>query len=97
MQNSKITKEQFLNLTLNDVIKVYSGKRNCCRCGCGGEYTYTQHTEEKFHQVNDNLVMKRLSRAKNLANKDGVDVMYGETYVDVQTGKDRTLTFYFKK
>ena len=45
----------FLNSDVSQVTKIYVGKRNCCRCGCKGEY---------FTDGND----KRMKRAKKLIN-----------------------------
>jgi hypothetical protein len=89
-----MTKQQFLSATLNQVSQVYFGKRDCCRCGCGGDYTATSFMVNPRSDVNDSLVEKRLKRAQHLV-ESGADVNYGETYVDVETGKNRTLTFYF--
>jgi len=89
-----ISKEEFLSKQLKDISQVYSGKRDCCRCGCGGEYISTSFANEPRSDVNDELVLKRLIRAKNLVKK-GAEVMEGETYIDVKTGNNRTLTFYF--
>lgn len=84
----------FLDLKLNQISQVYSGKRDCCRCGCGGDYTATSYMKEPRSDVNDKLVERRLKRAKKLV-AEGAEVIYDETYADVQTGEDRTLTFYF--
>jgi hypothetical protein len=89
-----MTKEDFLKVDISNVSQVYSGKRDCCRCGCGGEYTATSFMEEPRSEVNNKLVEKRLKRAKRLV-KEGADIFYGDTFMDIQTGKDRTLTFYF--
>jgi hypothetical protein len=94
LTKQSITKEQFLNATIKDISQVYSGKRDCCRCGCGGEYTATSYMEGVRSDINDELVEKRLKRAKRLV-KEGADCFVGDTFFDVQTGKDRTLTFYF--
>lgn len=98
MKNQTITKEEFLKLTLSQISQVYSGKRDCCRCGCGGDYAYTSYHKDASTNLqikpNDKLIEKRLARAKKLIS-EGVDVDYGDTYVDVKTGEDRTLTFYF--
>lgn len=90
---STITKERFLELEINGVSQVYLGRRDCCRCGCGGEYTATSWMKEPRSGVNDNLVRKRLARAKKLVQA-GADVLYGTTFIDVRTGQDRSLTFY---
>jgi hypothetical protein len=90
-----ITKEQFLSASLSDISTVYSGKSNCCRCGCQGDYTDTSYGKNSREgSIKDNLVEKRLKRAKKLI-EEGAEVMYGDTFVDVTTGEDRTLTFYF--
>ena len=45
-------------------------------------------------EINNSLVSKRLERAKRLV-QSGADVDYGTTYVDIETGENRCLTFYF--
>ena len=86
---------KFLSASLPNISQVYLGKRNCCRCGCGGTYTATTFMIDPRTDVIDNkLVEKRLKRAQNLV-EGGADVQYGKTWVDVETGNDRTLTFYF--
>lgn len=89
-----MNKQMFLEATLSQVSQVYSGKRNCCRCGCGGDYTATSFMVEPRSNVDDKLVEKRLKRAKKLVQA-GVDVDYGDIYVDIETGTNRSLTFYF--
>jgi len=89
-----MNKEQFLQATISQISQVYSGKRNCCRCGCGGEYVATTFMEKpRTDVINDELVAKRLKRAQRLIQA-GADVNFGGNYIDVQTGKNRTLTFY---
>ena len=88
-----MNKETFLNLSLESISQVYMGKRRHCRCGCGGEYTATSYMKEPRSTVDDALVSKRLKRAKALV-LSGADVDYGQTYIDVQTGENRSLTFY---
>ena len=88
-----MNKETFLNLSLESISQVYMGKRRHCRCGCGGEYTATSYMKEPRSTVDDALVSKRLKRAKALV-LSGADVDYGQTYIDVQTGENRALTFY---
>lgn len=94
MERNKITKEEFLNSTIQQISQVYTGKRDCCRCGCGGEYTATSYMEKNRSKINDELVAKKLKRAKKLV-KEGAEVDFGTIYVDVKTGNNRTLTFYF--
>lgn len=86
--------QEILKLELKNISQVYSGKRDCCRCGCGGEYISTSFMENPRSDVNDILVEKRLKRAKALVQK-GAEFDFGDSYLDVKTGKNRTLTFYF--
>ena len=90
-----MNKSSFLEASLSQISQVYYGKRNHCRCGCGGTYTATTYmVNPRTDEINDESVAKRLRRAKKLV-MSGADVDYGTTYVDVQTGENRTLTFYF--
>lgn len=88
-------KQTFLNSELKDISQVYEGKRDCCRCGCGGEYYATTFMEVPRSVVDDKKVQECLDRAKKIATKKTSTVDFGDTYVDVQTGRNRTLTFYF--
>lgn len=90
-----MTKEQFLNATLDQISQVYMGKRHCCRCGCGGEYTATSFMVDPRSGVNDGDVKEKLERAKKIVRRGAGDVDYGDIYVDVRIGKNRCLTFYF--
>jgi hypothetical protein len=91
-----MNKELFLQATVSNISQVYKGKRACCRCGCGGDYTATSYmdTPRTYTDINDKLVARRLKQAHKLVI-EGASVDYGTTYVDVETGYDRTLTFYF--
>ena len=90
-----MNKEQFLQATVSQVSQVYSGKRNCCRCGCGGDYTATSFiVKPRTDDINDVLVAKRLKHAQRLV-LEGADVDWGSNYVDIETGDNRCLAFYF--
>ena len=90
-----MTKEQFLSATLNQISQVYLGKDRCCRCGCGGDYTATSYMiKPRTADINDALVAKRLKRAKKLV-ESGINVDYGDTCVNISTGNNRAMTFYF--
>jgi len=87
------TEKDFLNATIKDISSVYSGREGC-RCGCGGEYVTSSYSTEQRSEVNDELIIKRLKRAKNLVNK-GATLEIGDTYANLITGKKSVLTFYF--
>jgi hypothetical protein len=90
-----MNKEQFLESQISQISQVYSGKRNHCRCGCGGSYTATSYmVNPRTDEISNKLVERRLRKAKKLV-LEGADVIYDNTYVDVQTGENRALTFYF--
>ena len=90
-----ITPTQFLSSEISQISQVYSGKRNHCRCGCGGTYVATTFMiKPRTDEINNDLVARRLKRAKKLIQQ-GADVDYGDNYVDIETGNNRALTFYF--
>lgn len=90
-----MTRQEFIHANLSQISQVYYGKRNCCRCGCGGDYVATSYMIDPRSEVNDKLVARRLKRAQRLAEDAMTDVECGSNYVDVETGENRTLTFYF--
>lgn len=89
------TKKTFLAAELKDISQIYSGKRNCCRCGCGGVYTATSFMKEPRSKIDDQLVAGRLEEAKEIIRTTRRSVTYADTYVDVSTGNGKCLTFYF--
>ncbi len=89
-----MNKIKFLQSEISNISQVYLGKDHCCRCGCGGTYTATSYMENPRSDVDDALVSKRLKRAKKLVS-EGAEVAYGSTYVNISTGENRALTFYF--
>lgn len=91
-----MTKEQFLQVEISNISQVYLGKDRYCRCGCGGTYTATTFMKNPRSEVNDSLVQKRLKRAKKLV-LEGAEVEYGNTYVNISTGRNKALTFYFEE
>jgi hypothetical protein len=89
-----MTKEQFLQVEISNISQVYFGKDRDCRCGCGGTYTATSYMKDPRSDVNDSLVEKRLKRAKKLV-LEGAKTTYGDNYVNISTGNNKALTFYF--
>lgn len=86
--------EQFLEADINKISQVYSGKNRHCRCGCGGEYIATSFMENPRSEVNDELAIERLNRAKRLI-RDGAEYDIGDNHINIVTGNNRALTFYF--
>jgi hypothetical protein len=89
-----MTKETFLSATIDQISQVYLGKDRHCRCGCGGEYIATSQMRDPRSEVNDKLVGMRLKRAKKLI-ESGAEADYADVYVNINTGGNRALTFYF--
>lgn len=85
---------EFLKVTVEQVSQVYQGKRDCCRCGCGGNYTATTFHNDPRSEVDNVKVSRLLKRAKKLVS-EGADVDEGDTYLDVRTSEHNCLTFYF--
>jgi hypothetical protein len=90
-----MTKEEFLKIGLESISQAYQGKDNHCRCGCGGDYTATTFMEEPRSLVDNSLVEKKLKRAKKLISSGSSTPEFGDSYVNIPTGKNLTLTFYF--
>ncbi len=95
-----MTKEEFLNVGINQISKVYSGKRNCCRCGCEGEYTATSYHVSEYKTpkiiVDDELVTEKLSRAKTLI-QNGANCEINKNWADIEVDENKTITFHFTK
>lgn len=87
--------QSFLQATIAQVSQVYKGKRHHCRCGCGGKYVATSYMVEPRSEVSDSLVARRLKQAQELVSSSRVNVDYGSSYVDVEIGPNKSLTFYF--
>lgn len=90
-----MNRQSFLEATVAQVSQVYKGKRHHCRCGCGGEYISTSFMIKPRNEINDKLAARRLKRAQELVREGKADVDFNSTYVDVETGNNRALTFYF--
>ena len=89
-----MTKQQFLEATVSQVSQVYKGKRNQCRCGCGGTYISTSFMEKPRNEINDKLAERRLKQAQKLV-LEGADFDSNFNYFDVETSENHCLTFYF--
>ena len=92
----KITKEQFLNISIEQISHVYEGKRDCCRCGCGGEYTATRFMKNPRSIVDTSHVETLLQHTKDLLSADfNNDILLGDSFIDIEVGRDKSITFYF--
>jgi hypothetical protein len=93
-----ITLKEFLNISIDKISQVYEGKRDCCRCGCGGEYIATRFMENPRSEVDTSLVETLLEHAKELVSSDSTDdIMFGDSFIDIKVGEDKSLTFYFNE
>lgn len=89
------TKEDFLKVKLNKIGQLYEGVRNCCRCGCRGEYISTSyHTSPTRSPIDDERISEQLQAAK-LFIRSGANFEAGTNYFDIETAPNFTLTFYF--
>jgi hypothetical protein len=70
------------------VTKIYIGKDNHCRCGCGGEYV--RRGDPKFNR-RINAFIKKFWEYQTKPE----DISIGE-FVNVSYGNNRALTVYFK-
>ena len=67
-----MNKEKFLKCELKNISQVYFGKRNWCRCGCGGEYIASTYMKEPRSAVNNAIVSKWLKRAVKMKKQDWI-------------------------
>jgi len=79
-----------VELTVEQIEKVYVGKDNGCRCGCHGTYTYTSENERKVRSV-----LKRAQ--KQVATGVGFITDRGADYLNVSYGNDRAVCIYVIK
>jgi len=92
-----------LDLSFENIKKVYVGRDSGCRCGCHGKYTYTSHTNPTNSTVlagciiNDRRVKSTITRAKNLLeNGEGKITDSMKSYVNISYGNDRAICFYYE-
>jgi hypothetical protein len=84
MREEKMNKP---SIDIEKVYAVYSGKPNCCMCGCKGKYSYASEHQEfagknRGYSVDDDEVNDRTVRmfVKKVSGSDGVDVLDGYIY-----------------
>jgi hypothetical protein len=92
-----------MTLTREHVLRVYSGRRAGCRCGCRGRYYYpSSYTFEEQVQrgsaispreVNDRMV----TRVINLLNANRAHVTVSDGCYDFTAANGHVYTAYSKK
>ena len=90
-----------VEIPVEAVGKVYSGKSGSCRCGCNGTYRYspdfqTQGGKERGYEVKDEEVnMRQVKRVVKILNTHLTDVEFAGDFADLQL-EGRDYTVYFK-
>lgn len=90
------------NRKLSDITRIYSGRENCCRCGCGGRY-FDRGTVGFTRAINK---MKRddfkpLPKGADMYASYGLQksrgIEFGENYVDIpyDSDNDKCYCLYF--
>lgn len=59
IHHTPLVRKTNTEITLDKVDKVYIGKGNCCRCGCGGEYYTAKDNPEEVKKA-----LKKLSSGR---------------------------------
>ncbi len=77
-------------IALAQVDKVYIGKGNCCRCGCGGEY----YTPEDNPKKVINALEKLASGKYEVESQDGYIFEAEISYTEKHT---KVICLYLKK
>ena len=96
-----MNKEQFLSLTVDDILCSYSAKKEGCRCGCLGKYSYnSKHIELagkdrgykiQSKEVNDKQITKVLKLMKD--NFDELEFTDDEI-INFPMAENRIYTLY---
>lgn len=92
-----ITKEIFLNMTIENIAYVYYGNNTNIYGKRKGEYVATSFMFQPSigTKIDDKLVERRLKKAKKAINDGALFLIFNNlNIVDVSVGEDKTLTFY---
>ena len=97
--NGKTIEEFFKN---KNIVKIYVGKDNCCRCGCRGDYFYkdnnaaacNSYVKEAFKRFNSMRSSSKLVKS-NYMFKD-VDGDRVEGFINIPLVNDRCYCIYFR-
>lgn len=100
-----VPKKQVFEVNASDLIKVYYGSLDQCRCGCGGDYYYPDSLPPHgLEQANIQDALKRLETTATPANYEiFTNEVYFELYIgneyDDEYDEDKRIGygFYFKK
>lgn len=89
-----------------NVYKIYVGKDNCCRCGCGGTYYYKQKIQDKLNF--DKYIQEAFKRCNSMRESSQLaleNFAYNEFkirnnkegYINIPMPKNKCYCIYYKK
>lgn len=92
-----VTKSK-VTIELKNVEKIYLGKGNQCRCGCGGEYTYQTDEGEYIDGEPEKIerMLKRFLKMAETREVTSTENYIFEVNVSRQGNTDRVMTIYLK-
>jgi len=74
-------KEVNFNIEFSDIVNVYKGQLNCCRCGCQGEY-YKPDEDEDMIKLGMKLLQAYSERKDDVVK---YEVFNDEIYLEIHT------------
>lgn len=98
----KYTQESEKQINEEDIVSVYSGKRDACMCGCAGKYYYNPANQEYaslergYAVTDDELNMKMVRKILKLIS-ESPDVEGHEDYIFTIYKGERQYTMYLKE
>ena len=91
------------NIEFSDIVNVYKGQLNCCRCGCQGTY-YKPDEDEDVIKMGMGLMKQYSERRHEEVKYEVFDnelylEIHTDTYVDNEYGEPEEMGwgFYLKK
>jgi hypothetical protein len=100
-----VPKKQVFEINASDLIKVYYGSLDQCRCGCGGDYYYPDSLPP--HGLEQANIKDALRRLEMSAMPASYEIFTNEVYFELYIGdeyneeaeEDKRIGygFYFKK
>ena len=74
------------SVDFNKVQKIYGGKDNWCRCGCGGSY----------HQKEEKGFNRKKSMISNLTEDKVLSIESNSKYMNISLENNKAYTLYFQ-